>query len=177
MALCMVLEWNQIPDHLDRVVYDRRNQSVCAKVVPPPEPRLDGDSARVKASIVKRKKSGLVITATTTADFPPFSKSRRLFVARGAVQRLVVAAVQAYWGLIGRPRLGRQLGFWPKPWRGRHSERGARNHGRIAQVEVAVGRPQPADMAPMRSSATDMKDRIDQIRGERSPTAAPACAS
>ena len=64
----VVLEWNQIRDHVESVVYDHRNKSVSAKVVPPPEPGSDGNSAEVQVPIAKRKKSGLVVTARTTAD-------------------------------------------------------------------------------------------------------------
>ncbi len=55
-------------DHVESVVYDHRNKSVRAKVVPPPEPGADGNSADVQVPIAKRNKRGLVVTARTTAD-------------------------------------------------------------------------------------------------------------
>ena len=58
----------EIRDHVESLVYDHRNKSVRAKVVPPPEPGSDGNSAEVQVPIAKRKKSGLVVTARTTAD-------------------------------------------------------------------------------------------------------------
>ncbi len=68
MALRCGAGKNQIRDHVESVVYDHRNKSVRAKVFPPPEPGSDGNSAEVHVPIAKRKKSGLVVTARTTAD-------------------------------------------------------------------------------------------------------------
>ena len=50
------LEANKIRDHVESVIYDHRDQSVRAKVIPPPEPEPDADSAEAEAPARKRKR-------------------------------------------------------------------------------------------------------------------------
>ena len=50
------LDEKQIRDHVESVVYDHRDQSVRAKVIRPPEPDADTDSAEVEAPVDKRKR-------------------------------------------------------------------------------------------------------------------------
>jgi hypothetical protein len=50
------LDEKQIPDHVDRVVYDHRNQSVRATFIPPPEPDRDPDSAEAQVPLGKRRR-------------------------------------------------------------------------------------------------------------------------
>ena len=50
------MDAKQIPDHVESVVYDHRDQKVRAKVIPPPEPGADADSAEVKVPLGKRKR-------------------------------------------------------------------------------------------------------------------------
>jgi hypothetical protein len=50
------LDEKQIRDHVESVVYDHRDQSVRAKVIPPPEPDADTDSLEVEVPLGKRKR-------------------------------------------------------------------------------------------------------------------------
>jgi hypothetical protein len=50
------LDAKQIRDHVESVVYDHRDQKVRAKVIPPPEPDAETDSAEVKVPLRKRKR-------------------------------------------------------------------------------------------------------------------------
>jgi hypothetical protein len=50
------LDEKQIQDHVDGVVYDHRDQSVRATLIPPPEPDTDPDSAEVEVPVGKRKR-------------------------------------------------------------------------------------------------------------------------
>jgi DNA invertase Pin-like site-specific DNA recombinase len=50
------LDEKQIRDHVESVVYDHRDQSVRAKVIPPPEPDPDADPAEVEVPLGKRKR-------------------------------------------------------------------------------------------------------------------------
>ena len=50
------LDAKQIQDHVESVVYDHRDQKVRAKVIPPPEPDAETDSAEVKVPLRKRKR-------------------------------------------------------------------------------------------------------------------------
>ena len=55
-ALGLRLDEKQIQDHVDGVVYDHRDQSVRATLIPPPEPDTDPDSAEVEVPVGKRKR-------------------------------------------------------------------------------------------------------------------------
>jgi hypothetical protein len=50
------LDEKQIRDHVEGVVYDHRDQSVRAKVIPPPEPDPNADPAEVEVPLGKRKR-------------------------------------------------------------------------------------------------------------------------
>jgi DNA invertase Pin-like site-specific DNA recombinase len=57
----VLLEWNQIRDHVESVAYDHRDQSLRARFIPPPEPVSDDTSAEVGVPVAKRKKRGGVL--------------------------------------------------------------------------------------------------------------------
>jgi hypothetical protein len=50
------LDAEQIRDHVERVVYDYRDEKVRAKVIPPPEPDAETDSAEVKVPPGERER-------------------------------------------------------------------------------------------------------------------------
>jgi len=57
----VVLDWNQLRDHVESVLYDHRDQNVRARVIPPsppPEPDHDNNLAKVEVPIETRKRRG-----------------------------------------------------------------------------------------------------------------------